>query len=453
MPDEYVDISSTGAQLDAAVAKLAGIETAATADQTGAEIDALLDAELGHANWALDWTADGVGTLHANNLPDLSGTYAVVGHNHSGTYVEPGDNLTADQISEATTDAGVTIDGVLLKDGAVSGTINATDGYLEITRTKAKATHQSTLLFDLIENGYPIAQGDTLGGLVWKSLSGPGIYYDAVQDGGSWWDISIALKTSWNNSARTALDVVPTGAGSRDNLIRIFGELQVESGQTLQISGLSSGTLLAANDATGNVEVENALQADTIAEQTAAAGVTIDGVLLKDGEIDTGAIPDLSATYATAAQGALADTAVQPDGNETITGNWVWDAGLSADEVDADFQWEFGTSAARKFEVGYSQIGSFVPLFRVSMDSGAANIKVAAYNAFGQERFSITSDGLSLDGGTTTISSSELNLLDGLTSIQQQPTEGAFANGDKTKLDGLISCTTANVTSAGASDG
>jgi hypothetical protein len=196
------------------------------------------------------------------------------------------------------------------------------------------------------------------------------------------------------------------------------------------------------------------LTTDQISEATTDAGVTIDGVLLKDGEIDTGAIPDLSATYATAAQGDLADTAVQPDGNETITGNWVWDAGLSADEVDADFQWEFGTSAARKFEVGYSQLGSFVPLFRVSMDSGAANIKVAAYNAFGQEQFAITSDGLSLDGGTTTISSSELNLLDGLTSIQQQPSEGAFANGDKTKLDGIEASAdvtdATNVNAAGA---
>lgn len=57
-------------------AKIAGVESGATADQTGAEIDTLLDTLLGHTNWTLDWTSDlGGTTIHANNIPDLSGTY------------------------------------------------------------------------------------------------------------------------------------------------------------------------------------------------------------------------------------------------------------------------------------------------------------------------------------------------------------------------------------------
>jgi len=47
----YEANADTNAFDDAAVAKLAGIETAATADQTGAEILAALDIELGSTNW------------------------------------------------------------------------------------------------------------------------------------------------------------------------------------------------------------------------------------------------------------------------------------------------------------------------------------------------------------------------------------------------------------------
>jgi hypothetical protein len=47
----YEANADTNAFDDAAVAKLAGIETAATADQTGAEIEAALDAELGSTDW------------------------------------------------------------------------------------------------------------------------------------------------------------------------------------------------------------------------------------------------------------------------------------------------------------------------------------------------------------------------------------------------------------------
>jgi len=70
--------------------KLAGIETAATADQTGAEIDALLDTEIGHANWTLDWTAASAnfatsGTA-ATGVLTVTGTIAATHTGGNGAY-------------------------------------------------------------------------------------------------------------------------------------------------------------------------------------------------------------------------------------------------------------------------------------------------------------------------------------------------------------------------------
>jgi len=72
------------------------------------------------------------------------------------------------------------------------------------------------------------------------------------------------------------------------------------------------------------------------------------------------------------------------------------------------------------------------------------------------EALRIQQDGsISMDGGTTSITATELNKLDGITgTIQVEPAEGGFADGDKTKLDGIEAgadvTDTANVTSAGA---
>jgi hypothetical protein len=53
VPTELTDLDTTvtGAELDADHAKLGGIEEGATADQTGAEIEAALDVRLGGTSW------------------------------------------------------------------------------------------------------------------------------------------------------------------------------------------------------------------------------------------------------------------------------------------------------------------------------------------------------------------------------------------------------------------
>jgi hypothetical protein len=72
--------SNTNAYTDAEKTKLAGVETGATADQTASEIEAIVshdNLQGVSANQHIDWTASGAGTIHASNYTDTDTTYSV----------------------------------------------------------------------------------------------------------------------------------------------------------------------------------------------------------------------------------------------------------------------------------------------------------------------------------------------------------------------------------------
>ena len=163
-------------------------------------------------------------------------------------------------------------------------------------------------------------------------------------------------------------------------------------------------------------------------------------------------------------------------GDGTLEGgsNLTWDGNefrvtRSINGVVGAFVGQGGTGAGM---VGYNDDGSAVQsgdrlgylLFGGASDSSHTLENAVGITAFATEDFSgsqngaefrfekttngstsrsealrIQNDGtISMDGGTTSISSTELNKLNGLTgSIQEQPSEGAFENGDKSKLDGI----------------
>lgn len=83
-------------------------------------------------------------------------------------------------------------------------------------------------------------------------------------------------------ATKTALDAKVTGASSStDNELPRFDGA---TGKLVQ----GSGIIVADNgyvQLTGSLDTPGALVSDTISEHTAAAGVTVDGVLLKDGEV------------------------------------------------------------------------------------------------------------------------------------------------------------------------
>lgn len=76
----YENNSNTNVFTDTEKSKLTGIEASATADQTAAEIEAIVSHNNLQgivANQHIDWTASGAGTIHASNYTDTDTTYTV----------------------------------------------------------------------------------------------------------------------------------------------------------------------------------------------------------------------------------------------------------------------------------------------------------------------------------------------------------------------------------------
>lgn len=159
-----------------------------------------------------------------------------------------------------------------------------------------------------------------------------------------------------------------------------------------------------------------------------------------------------SSDYATAAQGALADSAQQPpvegafvDGDKTKLDGV--ETGATADqtgaEIKAAYEGEADTNAFTDAEktklAGVEASADVTDTANVTaagalMDSEVANL--AQVKAFSAADYATAAQGALAD------------------SAQQPPVEGAFVNGDKTKLDGIEASAdvtdTANVTAAGA---
>lgn len=114
---------------------------------------------------------------------------------------------------------------------------------------------------------------------------------------------------SWSSPAGAGDVVGP--ASATDNAIARFdgtsGKLIQNSGATLSDTGVLQATEVST---------------DTISEKTAAAGVTIDGVLLKDSAITTDTINEK-----TAAAGVTIDSVLLKDGGATLTAPIILGAG------------------------------------------------------------------------------------------------------------------------------
>lgn len=154
-------------------------------------------------------------------------------------------------IAEAVTDAGITLDGVNLKDGG--GTFTAT-----ITGTAATLSGLTTT------NTLSVGSTSTLTGNVTFGAS-------ALVD-------TITEKTS-------AAGVTIEGVEVKDNNVTVgtSGVVYTDTiTEKVAAAGVTiDGVLLKDNDVT--VGTSGSVVTDTIAEKASAAGVTVDGVLLKDG--------------------------------------------------------------------------------------------------------------------------------------------------------------------------
>lgn len=202
------------------------------------------------------------------------------------------DGVLTDAIDESTTDAGVTIDSVVLKDGGAdfSGTV----------KTNTVEKHSGLGVFC---NSNFYNYGDFT-----ISNSGTGIRtsvrIESVDSNDAY------LKFVTNNVLRF-MYYVPASGG-------IWGINRYDD------SGVYVNTPLMLSRSTGKLSLLNGLNVNTIDEYTADAGITAESVLLKDGNIST--TGTVTAGGATIGDGGTTDyMTIDDDGVIALYGNARYD--------------------------------------------------------------------------------------------------------------------------------
>ena len=245
--------------------------------------------------------------------------------------IDASQKITVDNIDETTADGGVTIDGVLLKDGEVDGRDVAVDG------TKLDGIEASADVTDT-ENVTAAGALMTSGGAMTGAISTNSTFdgRDVAADGSK-------LDTIESNADVTDTTNVTAAGALMDS--EITNLAQVKAFDSSDYATASQGTLadsaVQPNDSPvfGSVTVTGTVDGRDVATD----GTKLDGIEANADVTDTtnvtaaGALMDSEVTnlaqvkafdssdYATAAQGALADSAVQPNdsptfGSVTVTG-------------------------------------------------------------------------------------------------------------------------------------
>lgn len=229
------------------------------------------------------------GTTWVNDVDATSGGAGAT--NLAATLSSTQTVITSDTGTDATipavggTNAGVMtptqktkLDGI-----ANSATANSSDATL-----LARANHTGTQTASTISDFNTAADARVVAGITGK-VDGPASSTDnaiarfdsttgkIVQNSGV--TISDSSLGQVNISSTDAINIAPTG-GAYINTSSADGIIL-----TASATGFASGIALSASD--GGVTISNDnLQTNTISERTAASGVTIDGVLIKDGLVD-----------------------------------------------------------------------------------------------------------------------------------------------------------------------
>ena len=182
------------------------------------------------------------------------------------------DEVQTDIIVEKTADAGVTIDGVLLKDDDVCAAEVQTDSIVSKSEG-SPITFCSALAIDQIDEKTPDA-GVTVEGVLLKDSD---VCADEVQT-----DSLIAKTESDSIAVCSPLAVDQINQKTEATGVTVEGVLLMEN--DVCADEVQTDSLIAKTEA-GAITVSSPLAVDQINENTLDAGVTIEGVLLKDSDV------------------------------------------------------------------------------------------------------------------------------------------------------------------------
>jgi len=221
--------------------------------------------------------------------------------------------LNVDTINEITSAGGVTIDSVLLKDDGVNATnleitnIKANDG------TSAGSIADSTGIVTLASS--VLTTADINGG----SVDGATVGAASASTGAF---TTLTASTSLNIAASTTVDgVLDEDNMASDSATKLATQQSIKAYVDSQVGTVDTLAEILANGNTSganNLIIDNgqAITTDTINETTAASGVTIDSVLLKDDGVNA---TNLEITNIKANDGTASATIANSTGNFTIT--------------------------------------------------------------------------------------------------------------------------------------
>jgi len=240
---------------DAQFTKLAGIETAATADQTGAEIEAALDAELGSTAWRTPTSVITVSTSRALALTDTDNLLEV---NTSGGAVD----VTIPLNATSAFPIGTVINFTLI-DATAAATITSVSG------VTLNGVDNDTITMGALYDGVSIYKAGTDSWRVTIALTGAEIkaLYEAEADTNAFDDAAVAKLAG----IETAATADQTGAE-----IKAAYEAEANAFTDAQFTKLAGIETAATADQTG-AEIETALdtQIGSAVWRTPASVITV----------------------------------------------------------------------------------------------------------------------------------------------------------------------------------
>lgn len=225
-------------------------------------------------------------------------------------------------IVEATPDAGVTIDGVLLKDGTITVTspiIQSVDAAITALGTDDTDGYALTKQFNVITGGG----------------ANTGVELPLAQAGQT---VIVA------NLTASAKKVYANASDQIDDKTATTGFVTLQPEQVIVFRSYTAALWQSDYEAEGVYDV---LYVDTIAENTAGTGVTVDGVLLKDSQVTTDTINEK-----TGGAGVTIDSVLLKDNTVLVGAGTVGAPSVKVGAADTGLYQVSGT------QTGFSQDGT-----------------------------------------------------------------------------------------------